>query len=925
MSISNTENKIGIPLEGFGEASRKASCEGIVLLKNDRNMLPFLSSDNISIFGRCQIDYYRSGTGSGGAVNVEYTSNLLDALRQQKDVRINEELAAVYESWIREHPFDNGGGAWAAEPWYQEDMPVSDELAASASENSNKAIVVFGRTAGEDQDNAPVEGSFLLTREELGILHTVTKHFDQVAVVLNVSNIIDMSWLDTLEYKDHICSVLYSWQGGSEGGNACACVLSGDVNPSGKLADTIASSIDDYPSTKNFGDEKENIYQEDLYVGYRYFETFAPEKVLFPFGYGKSYTDFELRGSGFQVSGSGKDTRIKVCVEIRNKGLKYAGKEVVQLYVEAPQGALGKPSRSLAGFAKSSLLAPQESEKLQIEVSVTALASYDDSGKTGHKSCWVLEPGVYRFYLGTDVRSAEPVCDDKDTFYLNDCLVTEQLEEALAPTKSYQRIRPGQRKENGTYEIAYEETPRHTISMAERICENLPADMPITGDRGITFRDVRDKKVELSEFVAQFSKEELSRIVRGEGMGSPLVTPGTASAFGGVAKSLRHYEIPAACASDGPSGIRMDSGLKATQLPIGTLLACTWNPALVEALYELEGRELLSNRVDTLLGPGINIHRNPLNGRNFEYFSEDPLLAGRFAAAVTRGIGRKGPAATVKHFACNSQEQGRNTANSVVSERALREVYLKGFELAVKEGQARSIMTSYNPINGHWSASNYDLCTTVLRRDWGYTGIVMTDWWAKMNDPVAGGTAGVTNTAAMVRAQNDLYMVVTNKGAEENAYGDNTLEAIEEGKLTTGELQRSAMNILNFILHSPVAERAEKDIAAEDGEDGLGAENIRFTTIRFLPKEQKSRQITLEQDGKYKILAKVKSDLSELAQSSTNICMNGQIVATIQSHGTDGVWNLIKVENVFLKAGEYEMTLETIKPGLEITWVDLTV
>ena len=201
----------------------------------------------------------------------------------------------------------------------------------------------------------------------------------------------------------------------------------------------------------------------------------------------------------------------------------------------------------------------------------------------------------------------------------------------------------------------------------------------------------------------------------------------------------------------------------------------------------------------------------------------------------------------------------------------------------------------------------------------------MTDWWAKMNDPVAGGTAGVTNTAAMVRAQNDLYMVVTNKGAEENAYGDNTLEAIEEGKLTTGELQRSAMNILNFILHSPVAERAEKDIAAEDGEDGLGAENIRFTTIRFLPKEQKSRQITLEQDGKYKILAKVKSDLSELAQSSTNICMNGQIVATIQSHGTDGVWNLIKVENVFLKAGEYEMTLETIKPGLEITWVDLTV
>ncbi len=371
----------------------------------------------------------------------------------------------------------------------------------------------------------------------------------------------------------------------------------------------------------------------------------------------------------------------------------------------------------------------------------------------------------------------------------------------------------------------------------------------------------------------------------------------------------------------------MDSGLKATQLPIGTLLACTWNPTLVEKLYELEGEELLRNRVDTLLGPGINIHRNPLNGRNFEYFSEDPLLAGRFAAAITRGIGRKGPTATVKHFACNSQEHGRNTANSVVSERALREIYLKGFEMAVKEGHARSIMTSYNPINGHWSASNYDLCTTVLRKDWGYTGIVMTDWWAKMNDPVLGGNAGVTNTAAMVRAQNDLYMVVTNGGAEENAYGDNTLEALEDGSLTTGELQRSAVNILNFVLNSPAAKRAGEDVSDDmnHGKNKDAGSNAGFTTIRFIPSTQRSRKITLEHAGKYKILAKVKSDLSELAQSSANICMNGQIVATIQTHGTDGVWNLIKVENIFLEAGEYEMTLDTIKPGLNIAWVDLAV
>lgn len=915
-----SENKIGIPLEGFGEASRRAAVEGMVLLKNEDAMLPLKEKDCVSIFGRCQIDYYRSGTGSGGAVNVTYTSNLLDALREQGNVRINEELAKTYETWIKEHPFDDGGGMWAGEPWHQEEMPVTEEAAERAAQLSNKAVVVIGRTAGEDQDHAAVEGSYLLTAQEREMLQAVTRSFDQVAVVLNVSNIMDMSWLDTLEHKENLRAVLYSWQGGSEGGNACAEILAGVVTPSGRLTDTIAYAIEDYPSTANFGDAEKNYYKEDIYVGYRYFETFAPDRVRFPFGFGLSYTDFTIEDTRITISGLGKEAWIHIRVRVKNSGSVYAGKEVVQVYFEAPQGRLGKAARVLAGFAKTELLSPGASQELVVDFPVTAMASYDDSGAAGHRSCWVLEPGQYKVYVGTDVKSAVQISQIDEALYMEECLVIEQQEEVLAPTCDYSRLRPGRKKEGGHYEITYEKVPKQKISLEERIKKNLPRELEITGDRGIRFQDVKDQKAGLKEFVAQLSKEELSRIVRGEGMCSPLVTPGTASAFGGVAPSLFHYGIPAACTADGPSGIRMDSGLKATQLPIGTLLASTWNLKLVEELYELEGEELLRNEVDTLLGPGINIHRNPMNGRNFEYFSEDPLVTGRFAAAVVRGIAKSGAAATVKHYACNNQEYGRNTADSIVSERAMREIYLKGFELAVKEGSARSIMTSYNPVNGHWSASNYDLCTTVLRGEWNYTGIVMTDWWAKMNDPVLGGKADISNTAAMVRAQNDLYMVVSNGGAEENVHEDNLLEALEDGRLTVGELQRSAVNICRFILQSPAAQRSGQppDDARKE------AKGFSFETIRFIPAEGEPFQVRLEHSGRYKFLVKVRSSLSEVAQSSCNLLMNGRAVVTIQTNGTGGEWTLIKLNNIYLEAGAYEITLEPVKPGLEIQWVDMT-
>jgi beta-glucosidase len=230
--------KIGIPLEGFAGFCRTAAADGAVLLKNEDDVLPLKDNERISIFGRCQIDYYRCGTGSGGRVNVEYTTNLLDGLRSKPNIKVNEDLAGIYETWIKENPFDDGGGGWAAEPWYQEEMPLSDSLVQDAKSKSDKAVVVLGRTAGEDQDNRNEEGSYLLTKTEQDMLRTVCRHFDKVVLILNVSNIMDISWIEDEDYKDRIKSVLITWQGGMEGGNAAADVLVGDVTPSGKLTDS---------------------------------------------------------------------------------------------------------------------------------------------------------------------------------------------------------------------------------------------------------------------------------------------------------------------------------------------------------------------------------------------------------------------------------------------------------------------------------------------------------------------------------------------------------------------------------------------------------------------------------------------------------------------------------------------------------------
>jgi len=902
----------------YAKVARQAVAEGCVLLKNDNETLPIKSGTTVSVFGRIQFHYYKSGTGSGGMVNAPYVVSILDALKEHEEITINHNLSEVYEEWIKENPFDEGQG-WAQEPWCQVEMPVSEELAKQAANESDMAIVIIGRASGEDKDNSNTHGSYLLTDGEEEMLAQVCKAFDKVAVVLNVGNTIDMSFVD----KYNPQSVMYVWQGGMEGGHGIVDALTGLVNPCGKLTDTITYDLNDHPSTANFGGEIQNIYAEDIYVGYRYFETIAKDKVRYPFGYGLSYTIFSHQNAGFETTA----TDITVKVRVKNEG-ELAGKEVVQVYYNPAQGALSKPVRNLIRFAKTKVLQPGESEVLTMTFAISEMASFDDSGVTGHRFCYVLEAGAYEIYAGTDVREAEKIGE----YLQEELLVTEQLQEALAPVQKFERMRLIVNPDGSVVETT-EDVPMRTQDLKKRIVDNRPAFDAYTGDKGIRFKDVMEGKASDEDFLAQLSDLDLIHMSRGEGMCPLGVTPGIAGSFGAVTEQLRSYGMPLAGCADGPSGIRMDCGTKAFSLPSGTLLACTFNLDLVEALFEWEGRELRKNKIDTLLGPGMNIHRNPLNGRNFEYISEDPYMTGAMAVAMLKGMHKYGVTGTIKHYACNNQEHERRQVDAVVSQRALREIYLKGYEMAVKEAGAYSIMTMYAPINGIWAASNYDLNTTILRDEWGYKGIVMTDWWARMNEEY-GCEPDVSYTSWMIRAQNDLFMVTGN--AIENLMEDDSEDGLAAGKITRGELIRNAKNILNVLKMSPAGTRVL------DGEDIIDEINIPkteevaknmmpateinpddFTYLDLTGLETKAGSINqyplrVPGVGRYTMRLKLKSDLSELSQSTVSIYFNRLLIMSITINGTGGEWIEKKFDMKYRMCAETYLDLLFAQSGIQV-------
>ncbi|WP_305142778.1 glycoside hydrolase family 3 protein [Coprococcus sp. OM06-25] len=682
----------------YEKTAREMAAEGLVLLKNDNKALPLKQGETVSVFGRMQNHYYKSGTGSGGMVNVAKVVGIIDALNECKDVNVNQKLAETYAAWDKEHPVELGLG-WGQEPWSQAEMPVTEELVQEAAGESDSAIVIIARTAGEDKDNTLEKGAFMLTDIETDMLRLVRENFQKMIVLLNVGGLIDMSFLDTISPD----ACMYVWQGGMVGGYGVADVLVGDVSPSGKLTDTIAYDIKDYPAYDNFGGEERNFYAEDIYVGYRYFETFAKDKVRYPFGYGLSYTDFKI---GVKHASMDFEKGVaNICVKVTNTG-KRLGKEVVQVYGEMPQGRLGKPSRVLIDFAKTKELVPGLSDELKFEIPLDRMASFDDSGATGHRNCYVLEAGDYTIHVGNSIRNTTECL----FFELAETVELQKLQEALAPYEKFDRMKPFC-DENGRMLIEYEEAPLVTVDMYDRREQELPEEIPVTGDKGITLLDVREGKASMDEFIAQFDDEDLACFVRGEGMGSSLVTAGTASAFAGVSPNLIAHKIPSVCCDDGPSGMRLDSGMKAFSLPNGTLCGCSFNKELNTRLYALLGLEMTANKVEVLLGPGMNIHRHPLNGRNFEYFSEDPYLTGSIATAQLEGLKSSGVSGTIKHFCGNNQEYHRHTTDSVISQRALREIYLKGFEIAVKSGYADSVMTTYGLVNGLYTAGSYDLNT----------------------------------------------------------------------------------------------------------------------------------------------------------------------------------------------------------------------
>lgn len=773
------------------QLSKDAAKEGMVLLKNN-GLLPFSKGSRLALFGKACFDYVKGGGGSGD-VTVDYVVNLHDGLKTLGEyVSLYEELSDFYRKDV-DRQYAEG-----AEPGMTAEPALSEELVKKARAFTDTAVIGICRFSGEGwdrkssfdegkQDEEKEEGllkksrklfergDFYLSDGETAMVESVKKHFDKIVVVLNVGGMVDTSWFVR---EDKIKSVLMAWQGGMEGGRAAAELLCGIGNPSGKLSDTFAEALEDYPSTAAFHDSESCVdYTEDIYVGYRYFETMpgAAEKVNYPFGYGLSYTSFQIdQGEAF-----GEDGTYTLPVTVTNTG-KKEGKEVVQIYGQAPQGKLGKPARVLIAFEKTRELKPGESQVLSVDFSIDTLASYDDLGKVC-KSAYVLEEGDYVFYAGNSVRDAEKldlVC------HLESPKVVRQLSEQLSPTGLKERMCADGAMEtlptktgNDPNAILVEKTP------VEKLDGYMPAVRAQEGrncwtnpyKQGVRpLMDVAEGKMTLDEFTAQLTEEELAHLLGGQ------PNTGVANTFG--FGNLPEYGIPNVMTADGPAGLRIvpECGVHTTAWPCATLLACTFNPELVFEVGEAGAKEVKENNIGVWLTPAVNIHRSPLCGRNFEYYSEDPYLTGVMAAAMVKGIQSQHIAACVKHFACNNKETNRRDSDSRVSERALREIYLKAFEIIVKTADPWCIMSSYNIINGHRASECRALLEDILRGEWGYQGMVTTDWW----------TLG--EHCKEVKAGNDMKMAC---GVPENL-----LKGLKSGALSREEMEVCVKRILGLIL-----------------------------------------------------------------------------------------------------------------------------
>ncbi len=817
--------------------SREAAAAGFVLLENKDHVLPLAKGSKVGLYGAGAIRTIKGGTGSGD-VNERDSVNIFQGMKNAGyDVTSSEWLEDYDKCYVqarldwKNEIFTKMNGddakffdAYSATPFFvPSGNPIDEEKAAA--DGADTAFFVLARIAGENKDRFDTEGDYFISKEEKAILAQVSKCYKNVVLVINTGGLMDLAFVEEF---DNIRSILQYVQAGQEGGNAFADVVSGDVTPSGKMTDTWAKDYYDYPGAEVYsyksGDLFKEKYEEGIFVGYRYFDTFEVP-VRYSFGYGMSYTEFEIRTDDIRVSGRGMmNPKVSVTVTVTNTGDTYAGKEVVQVYASCPQGKLVKEFRRLAGFGKTKLLAPKESQTMTITFPLYQLTSYEEESAS-----WILEPGMYGIWVGNDlntsVLSGALELDEKAvmTACENICPLKEELNEITPDAEKVQAREAAWQKEVKEKRMSVIELKAAEIPTEKVDYQPVPEELP-----GKAGKIVDSLSVDQLAFLATGDPGR----AQGNALGSAGISVPGAAAETSPCASEEPWNVTTIALVDGPAGLRLkreyqvDNGeivasdfLAAleggffcppqekrgtiyyqfcTAIPVGTLLAQSWDVELIKRVGEMIGHEMELFNVTLWLAPGMNIHRNPLCGRNFEYYSEDPLLAGMMAGAMTLGVQKvPGCGTTIKHFACNNQEDNRMGSDSILSERALREIYLKGFEIAVKDAQPMSIMTSYNLINGVHAANCYDTCTKAARDEWGFAGAIMTDW-TTTNVQIQ----GECTAAGCMRAGNDMVM----PGLPEDH--ENIKKELADGTLTMAELKRCIYNTVNIVLQSNMYEGA---------------------------------------------------------------------------------------------------------------------
>lgn len=809
------------------KVARRAAAEGMVLLKNE-GILPLKEGTKIALYGVGASRTIKGGTGSGD-VNERETVSIYQGMK-------NAGFEITTEDWIKDfdEKYQAARYAWRDEI-ENEAAKLEDQVsgffnvysttpfrmpagAPVTQTDADVAIYILSRIAGEGADRFDEAGDYYLTKEEKQQLSDICSMYKHVIVAVNTGGLADLSFMD--EYSN-IEALLQIVQPGMEAGNAFADIISGKVTPSGKMTDTWAYKYEDYPNSKTFSHNNGNVdkeyYTEGLYVGYRYFDSFDIP-VRYGFGYGLSYTTFETKVLATELK---ENKKIVIETEVTNTGDTYSGKEVVELYATCSAGKLEKEYRRLVAFAKTGLLAPGQCEKLTLEIGLDKLTSYSEK-----EAAWILEKGTYVIWAGNSLEASAPCAVlnlDKEvvlTKTQNICPLKEGLEEMKQSSEKMNQ------KLEALLKVAEEEKVP--------IMELKAADVET---RVVEYRSNAEYvPEEARKFVDTLSKEKLVALASGDpgkGQGSNLGSAGISvpGSAGETNNCALEDGVPGIVLADGPAGLRLmkhynvhegkivnkpfkfslEGGLfcegepadpgetyyqYCTAIPVGTLLAQTWDTALIEEVGEMIGGEMLEFSVTLWLAPGMNIHRNPLCGRNFEYYSEDPLVAGKIAAAMTNGVQKvPGCGTTIKHFACNNQEDNRMGSDSIVSERTLREIYLKGFEIAITESQPMSIMTSYNLINGVHAANNEDTCTKAARCEWGFQGLIMTDWTTteQGEDCTASGC---------MRAGNDLVM----PGAFSDR--DNLNQELADGTLSMDDLKACISRLVNIVWQSNQFENA---------------------------------------------------------------------------------------------------------------------